>query len=186
MFLYLFQFLEAAQIHWFMAPSPLSKPPLQQLFSFPDLSSHHHIFLWLGLFFFFFNGFIFGCVGSSLLCAGFLQLQQTGATLRCSVRASHCGGFSCCGAQALSVQASVVVAHGLQQLWLAASKHRLSSCGARAQLLRGMWDLPGPGLEPMSPALAGGFLTTAPPGNPSRPFFICLKGTLMIILGPPR
>ena len=28
-----------------------------------------------------------------------------------------------------------------------------------------MWDLPGPGLEPMSPALAGGFLTTAPPGK---------------------
>ena len=29
-----------------------------------------------------------------------------------------------------------------------------------------MWDLPGPGLEPMSPTLAGGFLTTAPPGKP--------------------
>ena len=26
-----------------------------------------------------------------------------------------------------------------------------------------MWDLPRPGLEPVSPALAGGFLTTAPP-----------------------
>ena len=40
-----------------------------------------------------------------------------------------------------------------------------SSCGTRAQLLHGMWDLPGPGIEPMSPALAGGFLTTAPPGK---------------------
>ena len=30
-----------------------------------------------------------------------------------------------------------------------------------------MWDLPGPGLEPVSPALSGGFLTTAPPGKPS-------------------
>ena len=29
-----------------------------------------------------------------------------------------------------------------------------------------MWDLPGPGLEPMSPALADGFLTAAPPGKP--------------------
>ena len=28
-----------------------------------------------------------------------------------------------------------------------------------------MWDLPGPGIEPMSPALAGGFLTTVPPGK---------------------
>ena len=26
-----------------------------------------------------------------------------------------------------------------------------------------MWALPGPGLEHVSPALAGGFLTTAPP-----------------------
>ena len=26
-----------------------------------------------------------------------------------------------------------------------------------------MWDLPRPGLEPVSPALAGRFLTTAPP-----------------------
>ena len=29
-----------------------------------------------------------------------------------------------------------------------------------------MWDLPRPGLEPVSPALAGGFSTTAPPGKP--------------------
>ena len=28
-----------------------------------------------------------------------------------------------------------------------------------------MWDLPGPEIELMSPALAGGFLTTAPPGT---------------------
>ena len=36
-----------------------------------------------------------------------------------------------------------------------------------------MWDLTGPGLEPVSPALAGGFLTTAPPGKPS-PRVFCL------------
>ena len=29
-----------------------------------------------------------------------------------------------------------------------------------------MWVLPGPGIEPVSPALTGGFLTTAPPGKP--------------------
>ena len=29
-----------------------------------------------------------------------------------------------------------------------------------------MWDLPGPGLEPVSPAMTGGFLTTVPPGKP--------------------
>ncbi|KAJ8777491.1 hypothetical protein J1605_014381 [Eschrichtius robustus] len=44
-------------------------------------------------------------------------------------------------------------------------------CGLLIALLCGMWDLPGPGLEPVSPALAGGFLTTAPPGkSPSEDF----------------
>ena len=56
--------------------------------------------------------FIFGCVGSSLLRVGFLYLRQAGATLRCGAWASHCCGFSC-GARALGMQASVVVARGL-------------------------------------------------------------------------
>ena len=42
---------------------------------------------------------------------------------------------------------------------------RLSSWGARAQLPRGTWDLPQSGIEPVSPALGGGFLTTGPPGK---------------------
>ena len=59
-------------------------------------------------------------------------------------------GFSSCGSQAPEL--------------------RLSSCGARAQLLHSMRDLPGPGLEPVSPALAGGFLTTVPLGKPQDDF----------------
>ena len=59
----------------------------------------------------------------------------------------------------LTVVASLVAEHRLQTL-------RLSSCGSRTQLLRGMWDLPRPGLEPVSPALAGRFSTTVPPGKP--------------------
>ena len=35
-----------------------------------------------------------------------------------------------------------------------------------------MWDLPGPGIKPVSPALAGGFLTTAPQGGPDHRVFI--------------
>ena len=35
-----------------------------------------------------------------------------------------------------------------------------------------MWDLPRPGLEPVSPALAGRFSTTAPPGKPSKKSFL--------------
>ena len=30
-----------------------------------------------------------------------------------------------------------------------------------------MWDLPGPGIEPVTPALVGRFFTTEPPGKPS-------------------
>ena len=78
--------------------------------------------------------------------------------------------FSSCGKQGplliavrgpLTIAASLVAEHRLQ-------RRRLSSCGSRAQLLRGMWDLPRPGLEPVSPALAGRLSTTAPPGKPSQ------------------
>ena len=36
-----------------------------------------------------------------------------------------------------------------------------------------MWDLPGPRLEPVSPPLAGGFLTTVPPEKPLKYRFYC-------------
>ena len=32
-----------------------------------------------------------------------------------------------------------------------------------------MWDLPGSEIEPLAPALAGGFFTTELPGKPSKP-----------------
>ena len=53
----------------------------------------------------------------------------------CSERASHCGGFSCCGAWALGTRASVAVAHGLSSCgsWASVVVARgLSSCGSRA------------------------------------------------------
>ena len=107
-----------------------------------------------------------------------------GATLRRSVQASHCGGFSCCGAPALGTWASVVVAHRLSSCGSWALDRRLSSYGARALLLRGMWDLPGPGLEPVSPALAGGFLTTAPPGKSKNCFLDMIFRTLEFCTSP--
>ena len=50
----------------------------------------------------------------------------------------------------------------------------LSSCGLRASVVAGTWIscsmaggifVPQPGIEPMSPALQGRFLTTGPPGK---------------------
>ena len=64
----------------------------------------------------------------------------------------------------LTIAASLVAEHRLQT-------RRLSNCGSRAQLLCGMWDLPRPGLEPVCPALAGRFSTTAPPGKPGKSIF---------------
>ena len=85
--------------------------------------------------------------------------------VRCGAQASHCGGFSCCGAWALGARASVVVACSLSSCGSRVLECRLSSCGAQAYLLHSMCDLPGPGIEPVSPAFTGRFLTTAPPGK---------------------
>ena len=49
--------------------------------------------------------FFYGCVGSSFLREGFLQLRRAGATLHRGARASHYRSFSCCGAQAPDAQA---------------------------------------------------------------------------------
>ena len=87
-------------------------------------------------------------------------MWQVGATIHCGARASHHRGLSCSE-------------HRLQT-------RRLSNCGSRAQLLRSMWDLPRPGLKPVSPALIGRFSTTAPPGKPLSLFFF--KGTFIYLL----
>ena len=117
--------------------------------------------------------FTFGYAGSSLLQEGFLQLQRVGPTFTVVHRL-------------LTVMTSLVAeqrlqAHGLQQLqhtgsvvvagrlisWGSRSlETRLSSCGTQAQLLlRGIQDLPRLGIEPVSPALVGGFLPIVPLGK---------------------
>ena len=72
---------------------------------------------------------------------------------------SRCGGFSCFRAQALGVWASGVAACGL------------SGNVTWAQPFLCLWDPPEPGVDPMSPALAGGLLPTAPPGKSLVFFF---------------
>ena len=76
--------------------------------------------------------------------------------------------FSSCGKRGpllIAVRGPLIIAaspaeeHRLQT-------RRLSNCGTRAQPLHGMWDLPRPGPEPVSPASAGRPSTTAPPGKP--------------------
>ena len=80
------------------------------------------------------------------LAARDLTLLREG--FNCGAWASHCGGFSCSG------------------LW--AIEHGLDSCGPQAYLLCSLRDLPAPGMEPMSSALAGGFLNTGLTGKSNQ------------------
>ena len=84
-----------------------------------------------------------------------LSRGARGLLCRCGVQASHCGGFSRCGARPRGACTSEVATR-----WL-------SSCGTH-----GMWDLPRSGIEPVSAALQGGFLTTGSPGKSSRSLLI--------------
>ena len=88
-----------------------------------------------------FISFTFGCAGSLLLCGLFSSCSEQELLSNCGARASHWA-------------ASL----------LGELERRLSSCGTRALLLCGMWTLPRPGIKPVSPALTGRFLSTAPPG----------------------
>ena len=78
-------------------------------------------------------------------CGLSLGVASRGYSLACGAQTSCCCDFSCCGAWAL--------------------EHRLSSSGSQAWLLHSVWDLPGAGREPVSPASAGRFLTTGSPGK---------------------
>ena len=105
--------------------------------------------------------FIFGCVGSSVRARAFSSCGKWGP-LFIAVR----GPLFITVRGPFTIVAPPVAGHRLQT-------RRLSSCGSRAQLLRGMWDLPRPGLEPVSPALAGRSSTTAPPGKPCPLLALC-------------
>ena len=95
----------------------------------------------------------------------FLLLRGTGC---------RCIGFSSCDWQALGTWALVVVAQKLISCGSRALEHAdFSSFGAWAQLLCGMCNRLRSGMEPVSPALAGGFLHTMPPGR-SRSCDFCL------------
>ena len=105
--------------------------------------------------------FLSGCAGSSLLCAGFLQLRQSEGYSLLAVR------------RLLTAVSSLVAAHGLWSLGF-------SSCGAWAQLLQSVWDLPRPGIAPMSPTTGRQILYHWAAGEVAVHLF--LKSTLCWIL----
>ena len=102
---------------------------------------------------------------------GPLQLRRVGATPRHNAWASHCGGLSRCRARAPERRLSSCGIWA-QQLWLTGSRAQAQQLQRSGPAAPGMWDPPGPGLKPVSPALAGGFPTTAPQGKPHL-FIFC-------------
>ena len=108
--------------------------------------------------------FIFACVLYLLLRELFSSCSKRGLAVAAHglliVSASLIEEHELQGARA-----SVVVACWLCICSLQTLEHRLSGCSSWVWLLHGMWDLPRPGVKPVSPALAGGFLTPGLPGN---------------------
>ena len=76
-----------------------------------------------------------------------------GATLHCTTQASRGGGFFYFRAWTLGSS----VAQGLNSCSMWALENGFSSCDSWVQLLQDMCNLPGPGIEWMSPTLAGEF-----------------------------
>ena len=98
----------------------------------------------------------------------FLYCREQGLVSSGGARASHCSAFSCWKAWAVGCT-------GFSSCSSRALEHRLNSCGSRDLLLRGTWYLPGSGIDFLSPALAGGFFTTEPPGKPQAVAFKVCK-----------
>ena len=69
--------------------------------------------------------------------------------------------------------ASLVAEHRPPGAWASVvAECGLGSCGTWTYLPCGMWSFPRPGIELVSPALAGGFLTTGPRGKYQHGLYI--------------
>ena len=105
-----------------------------------------------------FKTYLLAVLGLHCCTRAFSSCSEWGLLSSWGAQASHCRGF-CCGAQLLGTWALVVVAPGLWRAGSAVVAHGLSFSAARG-------IFPDWGIEPMSPALAGRFLTTGPPEKP--------------------
>ena len=110
--------------------------------------------------------FSFGYVLKCTLKNDFIYLFLSALGLHC------CTGFSLVAVGGLLIAvASLVAGMGsralrLQKLQFPGSRAQVNSCGAQAQLPRGVWDLLGSGTERVSPGMASRVFTTEPAGKP--------------------
>ena len=105
------------------------------------------------------------CAGSSWLCGLFSGVESRGCSIGvCRLLVAVAPLVAKRVFQ--GTQASAIIARGLSIRGSCSPEYSLSSYGTRAYLSCGMWDLPRPGTELVSPALQGEFLTTGPPRKP--------------------
>ena len=111
----------------------------------------------LNIYFWLCSAFFVACAFSS--CSSKWELRSS-----CGVWASQWGDFSFLRTWAPGTRASVVLASVL------------SSCGTWASSPHSTRNLPRPGIEPVSPALAAGFLSSGPPGKPDAELRTMMTG----------
>ena len=108
------------------------------------------------------------CAGPPLLHSGLSLVVARGVCSSLRRAGSSLQWLRLCGARVLGAWASVAAVCGLQSL-------------GRTGFVA-LWNLPGPGIKLVSPALQGGFLTTGPPGK--KPSLLLFR-TPVITLGSP-
>ena len=116
-----------------------------------------YLFFFLNIYFWLCSAFVVACAFSS--CSSEWELHSS-----CGVWASQWGDISFLRTWAPGTRASVVLASVL------------SSCGTWASSPHSTRNLPRPGIEPVSPALAAGFLSSGPPGKPDAELRTMMTG----------
>ena len=148
---------------------PVNSPSKSSLYSKPSFQSpslshsrvlsccseHQPDFLYIQMLLFFWLCWVF------VATSGLSPVTVKGAPLQL-----QCVGFSMRGLLLLQSPGS--------------RTYRLSNCSTQAQVLHGTRDLPRPGIKPMTPALAGRFLTTGPPGKSPHSVF-CFTEPLWLL-----
>ena len=121
--------------------------------------------------------FIVGYSGSSLLCGLFSSCSKQVRLFSCVAWTPHCGGFSCCRAQAL-----VIVAYRLSSCGSWALERGLNSCGTQVSCSAARGIFPDQGSNPCLLHWQVNSLPLSHQGNLEHPVCnkTCPQGKLLV------
>ena len=124
-------------------------------------------FFSLSLFKISFIYFLLAVLGLCCCTRAFSSFSKWELLPSCSAAASHCSAFSSCGAQSLKHSGFGSCGTWAQQLRLTSSRGQAQQLWPMCLGSPSVWNLPRPGIKPMSSTWTGRFLTTGPPGKSS-------------------